>query len=486
MTQTEYRYILKGRRFTFTFFSKEKNTMAEAKGRVGQNMDMLHGPMLKNIMMIAIPLAISSILQQLFNSIDVAVVGHFAGSRAMAAVGANSAIVSLIVGLLGGVSVAVNVIVAGLIGRGDQDKIKRAVRSMFHISVLVGIVLMILGILISKILLTVTKAPENVFDSAVLYLRIYCLCMPFLAIYNYSASILRSRGDTKRALMALVIAGVVNAGLNLFFVIGLHMGVEGVAIATVISNIISAWILMRIVLKEEISAAELMERPLTDPRNISLAIHVGIPAGLQGVLFSFSNMIIQAAINGFGADAIAGNTAATNFEYFNFYFISGFAQTAVTFVSQNYGAGNIKRCRQATRLCMGAGLLISVVYLAIVMIFREFFLSLYSPDPTVIEYGLIRFKYLVSVHFMIASYEITAGALRGFGYSMTPTIISVIGTCLVRPIWVATVFAAIGTLPSLLIVYPVSWVVTGIAMIIAYFIALRKIQRKAESEHFII
>ena len=196
-------------------------------------------------------------------------------------------------------------------------------------------------------------------------------------------------------------------------------------------------------------------------------------------------MIIQAAINGFGADAIAGNTAAANFEYFNFYFVSGFAQTAVTFVSQNYGAGDVTRCRRATRLCVIAGMTLSLVFLGIILLFADFFLGLYSPDPAVIEYGMIRFKYLVSMHFLIGTYEIVAGSLRGFGYSMTPTIISVIGTCVIRPVWVATVFKAIGTMPSLLIVYPVSWVVTGIAMVTAYFFALKRIRKKAASEHLI-
>lgn len=459
--------------------------MAAGAKRAARQMDMLHGPMMKNILMIAIPLALSSILQQLFNSIDVAVVGHFAGSEAMAAVGANSPIVNLIVGLLGGVSVAVNVIIAGLIGRGDGHRIKAAVRSMFYISLTVGAVLMLFGIAVSRTLLVVTKAPDNVLDAAVLYLRIYCMCMPFLAVYNYGASILRSRGDTRRALGVLVIAGLVNTALNLFFVIELHMGVAGVAVATLISNIISAMLLMRIILKEEISPAEMLARPWVDARSVKLAANIGIPAGMQGVLFSFSNMIIQAAINGFGADAIAGNTAAANFEFFNFYFISGFAQTAVTFVSQNYGAGNLDRCRKATRQCMIGGMALSVCFIALLMLFADFFLGLYSPDPAVIEYGLIRFKYLVSMHFLIGTYEITAGALRGFGYSMTPTVISVIGTCVVRPVWVATVFAAVGTMPSLLIVYPVSWVVTGIAMTAAYFHALRRIAKKSASEHLI-
>lgn len=449
-------------------------------------MDMIHGPMMKNILVIAIPLAISSILQQLFNSIDVAVVGHFAGSEAMAAVGANAPIVNLIVGLLGGVSVAVNVIVAGLIGRGDEDKIKDALRSLFYIALFSGVVMMLFGILISKQILMWMKAPGNVIDDAVLYLRLYCLCMPFLSIYNYSASVLRSRGDTRRALIVLVIAGLVNTGLNLCFVIILHMGVEGVAIATLISNVICAVLLMSIILKEEISPAEMIERPLVQSRNARMALQVGVPAGLQGVLFSFSNMIIQTAINSFGAAAIAGNSAAANFEYFNFFIIQGFAQTAVTFVGQNYGAGDIARCRKATRLCAAMGMAVSICFLSVILIFGDFFLGLYSPDPEVVAYGLERFKYLVSVHFLIGTYEIVAGALRGFGYSMTPTIISVIGTCVVRPLWVATVFRMIGTMPSLLIVYPVSWVVTGIAMIVAYFLALKKIQKKAESEHLII
>ena len=459
--------------------------MSQTQRRPALKMDMLHGPMLKNILAIAIPLALSSILQQLFNSIDVAVVGHFAGSAAMAAVGANSPIVGLIVGLLGGISVAVNVIIAGMIGRGDTRRLKDAIRSMFYISVTVGLLLMVFGMLISRLLLTLTHAPENVFDAAVLYLRLYCVCMPFLAVYNYGASILRSRGDTRRALVVLVIAGLVNTALNLFFVIELHMGVAGVAVATIISNVISAVLLMRIILREEISPAEMLTRPLADMRNISMAAHVGIPAGLQGVLFSFSNIIIQTAINSFGADAIAGNTAAANFEYFNFFFVSGFSQTAVTYVSQNYGAGNIDRCRKATRLCAVSGMILSVIFIAFVLLFARFFLGLYSPDPAVIEYGLIRFKYLFTLDFLICTYEVTAGALRGFGYSLTPTVISVIGTCLVRPIWVATVFKSFGTMPSLLIVYPVSWVITGIAMISAYFLAIRRIEKKASAEHMI-
>ena len=436
----------------------------------GHHMDLINGSLLPKIIAFALPLACASILQQFFNAADTAIVGHFT-ENGMAAVGVNSQIVNILVGFASGLSVGINVHIAGLIGRGEEKKIHDAIQSILFLAILTGILTAAIGIVFSYPILQLTKAPAEILPEAAKYTRIYCLGLPFIMLYNFASAILRSRGDTRRPLYALAVSGVVNIVLNIFFVVVLKLGVSGVAIATTISGGISAAIVLRIVLKEEVS------EDFYKSFNIHVGIlvricKIGLPAAFQAMLFSISNMFVQAAINSFGADAIAGNTAALNYEILSYYIATALAQTIVTLTSQNLGANKPERARRSFRLCMLLSLAALLAINTTVIYFGDFFLSFFTTSEAVIEQGLLRFHTVLIFHFLICSYEITAGALRGYGYAMTPTIISIIGTCLLRPAWIATYFHAHRSMKVLLSVYPISWVFTGTVMLGAYYMLI--------------
>lgn len=419
------------------------------------------------------PLAFASILQQLFNACDTAVVGQFTGPVGMAAVGANTPIVNVLVAFATGLAVGVNVHIAGLIGRGRIKSVSTAIQSITFLALLAGLIVGGTGFILSRPILTAMKAPENVMSGAVIYLRVYSIGIPFLMLYNFGSAVLRSRGDTRRPLYILAISGIINVALNLLFVVVLHMGVVGVAIATDIASALSAFFVMRIVILEESKTRFIIPRDIHFGLIIRI-IRIGMPAALQGMLFSISNMIIQTALNGFGSDAIAGSTAAFNYEIMSFYICQAFSQTAVTFVSQNHGAKKEDRCKKTYIICMALAVAVMVVINTLVCINGRLCLEIFSSDENVIASGLVRFNYVLLFHAMINSYEITAGVLRGYGFAMTPTIISIIGTCAFRPFWVMTYFASHRSLENLMMVYPLSWVLTGTLMLAAFYFLWRR------------
>ena len=309
------------------------------------SIDMTHGALWNKILIFALPLAASSILQQLFNSVDTAVVGNFASSQALAAVGSNSSLIALMINLFIGISLGSNVIISRYIGQGVHKNIKAAIHTAIVVALAGGIFLLVLGQFIARPVLVLMGTPDDVIDLAVLYLRIYFLGMPFILLYDFCSSILRSTGDSRRPLYALIAAGVINTGLNLILVIAFHLGVSGVAIATVVSNIVSSGILIYILLHED-------DPIRLEPKALAISWHelkkilvIGVPAGLQGMVFSIANVCIQSTINSFGSDAVAGSAASLNFEYFSYFVVNAFAQTTVTFTSQNYGAGKYDRCK---------------------------------------------------------------------------------------------------------------------------------------------
>lgn len=316
------------------------------------SMDMLHGPMLKKMLLFALPLAAGSILQQLFNAVDVAVVGQFASSEALAAVGANSSVITLLINLFVGISVGSNVIIAHYIGKGEPDRVNGAVHTSILLAILSGVILMILGMIIAGPLLKLMSTPDDVLEMAILYLRIYCIGMPFIMIYNFGAAILRSMGDTRRPLYCLITSGVVNAGLNMLFVIVFHMGVSGVAIATTIANMISAGMILYFLQHTDEHLRMEWKKLRLNKEELLRILQIGVPAGIQGMVFSIANVLIQASVNSFGSDAVAGSAVAMNFEYISYFAVNGFNQAVMTFVSQNLGAGNMKRCRKAYALGM--------------------------------------------------------------------------------------------------------------------------------------
>lgn len=442
-----------------------------------RQMDMLHGSLLDKILLFALPLAASSILQQLFNSADAAVAGRFAGSQALAAVGGNAPVVSLIINLFVGMSVGANVIIANYIGQKNEEKVHEAVHTVYVLAILLGVIMLIMGQVIARPILVMINTPSDVIDLATLYLRIYFCGMPCVMIYNFGSAILRSIGDTKRPLYCLLLSGVINVVLNVFFVVICHMSVEGVAIATVIADTASA-LLVTVFLVRSDDVVKLNLRKLTFKKEyIKKVVQIGAPAGLQGAVFSVSNVCIQAGINGFGTAAIAGSAAALNFEYFTYFTTNAFGQAAVTFVSQNYGAKQYDRCKRAMWLSLLSGMAVTAIMCIIFVTGRETFVSIYTNDPAAIKYGIVRMVIVELFEFMVGLYEIPGGALRGIGHSLLPAVLTVFGSCALRIVWIYTVFQKFHTFPVLMSVYIVTWSVTSILVLGAYFMVTRKVYR---------
>ena len=443
-----------------------------------KEMDMLHGGLAGQLILFAIPLAFSGILQQLFNSADVAVVGRFAGSAALAAVGSCVALVGIFVNLIIGLAVGPNAALANLIGQGQRNRISRMVHTILTFGMILGVVLMGLGFLTARTVLEASGTPESVINEALLYIRIYFIGIPFMTIYNFGAAILRSYGDTKRPMYYLVLSGTVNVILNLVFVICFGLGVEGVAISTTISNMLStALVLVHLHGKEDEFQFRFHKMHI-EWKDLKRVLMIGIPAGIQGAIFSVSNVFIQSGINSFGEDAIAGSSLALNFEYFTYDIANAFAQAAVTFTSQNFGAGNLKRCRKTFWLCLLFGMGFTEILSIVFMIWDNFFVSIYTISDAVAVYGLIRMHHVCSLEGLTATYEVESAALRGMGKSLEPSIITILGTVVFRMIWMVTVFKWIPTYDMLMNVYIASWVFTGGLIFIVYVLYMRKLEKQ--------
>ncbi len=443
-----------------------------------KEMDMLHGGLAGKLILFAIPLAFSSILQQLFNSADVAVVGRFAGSAALAAVGSCVALVGIFVNLIVGLSVGPNAALANLIGQGQRERISGMVHTILTFGIALGVVLMGLGFLTARTVLEASGTPESVINEALLYIRIYFIGVPFMTIYNFGAAILRSYGDTKRPMCYLIISGTVNVVLNLVFVIGFDLGVEGVAISTSVSNMLSTAMVLTHLYRKEDEFQFRFHKMCVIWKDLKRILMIGIPAGIQGAIFSVSNVFIQSGINTFGEDAIAGSSLALNFEYFTYDIGSAFAQAAVTFTSQNFGAGNLKRCRKIFWLCLIFGVGFTEILSIIFMIWDDFFVNIYTISDAVAVYGLIRMHHVCSMEGLTATYEVESAALRGMGKSLEPSIITILGTVVFRMIWMATVFKWIPTYEMLMNVYISSWVFTGGLIFIVYVMHMRKMEKQ--------
>lgn len=443
-----------------------------------KEMDMLNGGLAGKLILFAIPLAFSGILQQLFNSADVAVVGRFAGSAALAAVGSCVALVGIFVNLIIGLAVGPNAALANLIGQGQRNRISGMVHTILTFGMILGVVLMGLGFLTARTVLEASGTPESVINEALLYIRIYFIGIPFMTIYNFGAAILRSYGDTKRPMYYLVLSGTVNVILNLVFVICFGLGVEGVAISTTISNMLStALVLVHLHGKEDEFQFRFHKMHI-EWKDLKRVLMIGIPAGIQGAIFSVSNVFIQSGINSFGEDAIAGSSLALNFEYFTYDIANAFAQAAVTFTSQNFGAGNLKRCRKTFWLCLLFGMGFTEILSIVFMIWDDFFVSIYTISDTVAVYGLIRMHHVCSLEGLTATYEVESAALRGMGKSLEPSIITILGTVVFRMIWLVTVFRWIPTYDMLMNVYIASWVFTGGLIFIVYVLYMRKLEKQ--------
>jgi putative MATE family efflux protein len=440
-----------------------------------KEMNMLEGRLDGKILSFALPLAAASILQQLFNSADLAVVGRFDSSASMAAVGSNASVIALLISLFIGLSTGANVVIAAQIGRGEKKKVSEAVHTEYLLAIICGFLLMFIGIPSSHGILLLMGAPEEVMNKAILYLRIYFLGMPFFMIYNFASAVLRAKGDSQRPLLALLAGGIINVVLNLFFVIVMHLSVAGVAIATDLSNGVSALYMTICLLREEEPYRLSFRRLKISGDDLKKTFAIGFPAGLQGVVFSLSNVVIQSAINSFGSDAIAGASAAGTFETMAYYVINAFAQTAVTFTSQNYAARKYDRCRAVFRKTWLYGTLITLIVSLVFWFGRGFFLSFFSTDPDVLKYAEIRLLLVGTLEIGTGLYEISGGCLRGMGKSMTPAALTIIGSCLFRLIYVNTVFVHYRSFVTLFLVYPISWLITGAMVLYAYFSTRRQL-----------
>lgn len=443
-------------------------------------MDMTHGTLWNKILIFALPLAASSILQQLFNSVDTAVVGRFASSQALAAVGSNGSLISLLINLFVGISLGSNVVIAHYIGQGAQKNIQAAIHTAIVVALVSGFFVMILGQFIARPVLLLMGTPEDVIDLAVLYLRIYLLGMPFIMLYDFGSSILRSTGDSKRPLYSLIVAGVINTLLNLVLVIGFKLSVSGVAIATVISNVVSSGIVIYFLTQESEPIKLDLKKLAVSTTELKKILKIGVPAGLQGMMFSIANVCIQSTINSFGSDAIAGSAAALNYEFLSYFMVNAFAQTTVTFTSQNYGAGEYDRCKKIFGIGMMFSLISCGLLSAVFVIGRGFFLGLYSTDANVLAYAKQRICIATTLELLTSIYEISAGAMRGLGHSMTPAVITFMGSCVLRLIWISTACKMVHEFWMLMIIYPISWIITGIAMMIAYGMLKHRIFKKAQ------
>lgn len=444
-----------------------------------KKIDMLSGSIWDKIIMFALPLAASSILQQLFNSADIAIVGNFAGNHALAAVGANSPIINLLVNLFVGLSVGANVVIATFIGEKNQKRTSAAVQTSIVLSIISGFILLVIGLVFARPILELISTPEEIIGLAQNYLRIYFMGMPFIMLYNFAAAIMRSNGDTKRPLIALLVSGIINVCLNLFFVVVCHMNVEGVAIATVLANVVSSLMLVYFLVKDQgIIHLDLHNLHINKPILIRIA-KIGLPAGLQGTVFSISNVCIQSATNGLGANAIAGSAAALNYEYFAYFIVSVFGQTAVSFIGQNYGAKNYQRCKDITRWSFILGISATLVSSFLFVFFREPLVSIFTSDPQVAQFAYDKILFIISFEFLNFIIELVSGCLRGIGYSSVPAIICVVGICGIRVFYVYLIYPSMVSFSNLMMVYPISWVVTVLALIIVYFFVQKKAYKLA-------
>ena len=445
-------------------------------------MDMCSGPILRKMLMFALPLMLSSILQLLFNAADIVVVGKFAGDNSLAAVGSNTALINLLTNLFIGLSIGANVVAARHYGAKAWDDLRRTVHTAMLLSMLSGALLLVLGVIGAEQMLIWMQTPEEVLPLATVYLRIYFLGMISTMVYNFGSALLRAVGDTKRPLYFLLCAGVINVILNLLFVIGFQMDVMGVAIATVISETVSALLVLRCLVKEKGGIHLELRAMRIDRKKMLQILRIGLPAGFQGVVFALSNVVIQSSVNIFGNIVVAGNSAAANLEGFVYMAMNAFYQTTLSFVSQNYGAGEQKRINRIVLLGEACVIVTGTLLGNMVVFFGNDLLQIYSSNPEVIAAGMVRLHYISMIYALCGIMDVMVGALRGIGYSIMPMIVSIVGVCVLRLIWLATVFQIpeFHKIETVYLSYPVTWILTSLVYIVFFvWIRIRSARKKS-------
>lgn len=440
-------------------------------------MDMCNGPIISKMLIFAIPLMCSSILQLLFNAADIVVVGKFAGDNSLGAVGSTTALINLLVNLFMGLSVGANVLAARDYGGNRKDELSKTVHTSMMLSIISGIILTFVGVLFSRQILILMKSPDEILPLASLYLKIYFIGMPASMAYNFGSAILRSVGDTKRPLYFLFAAGIVNVILNLIFVIVFNMDVAGVALATIISQYISAFLVIRCLMRESEGIKLHISKLKIHKDKLMPILRVGIPAGFQGVIFSLSNVVIQSSVNIFGNIIVSGNSAAQNIEGFIYVGMNAFYQAAISFTSQNMGAGKKERVR---KIAISAQILVILtgLILGLTALFSgRWLLRIYTNNPEVIEAGMRRMVVITTTYFLCGMMDVMVGIMRGLGYSIIPMIVSLIGACGLRLIWIATVFQIpqYHNVTTVYVAYPISWAITFTIHVITYIIIRQRL-----------
>lgn len=435
-----------------------------------KKIDMTHGSLWDKILMIALPLAASGILQQLFNAADVAVVGRFVGKEAMAAVGANAPVVNILITMFTGISLGANVVISRYTGRKDKENAENAAHTAILVAVISGFFILVLGQCIARITLEMMSVPSDCLDMAVLYLRVYLCGMPVIFLYNFEAAIFQSQGDTKTPLMCLIISGIVNVILNLFFVIVIGMTVNGVALATVISNGISSMLLFAFLLKGKTPLTIEKQRFRIHAELLKEMLQIGLPAGLQGMVFSISNILIQSAVNSLGTDVVAGSSAAGNLEIIGYFVVNSFSQVCTTIIGQNFRANQPERCHKTLMISLLESWIVGGTVSFLIIIFGKQLLRLFNSDPNVIAFGYQRLFWILSFEVINGTIDIISGAMRGYGESLTPALIALVCICGVRIVYIFTYFASHRSFTTLMLAYPISWIITVIVISAAYLI----------------
>ena len=447
-----------------------------------KQVNMLDGNLLENIVLFALPVVASGIMQLLFNAIDMVVVGKYSGNASMAAVSSTGSLVNLVTNMFIGLSIGTSVTVAKRIGAGDNKKVSLAVHTSITVALIAGVILTVFGVIFSRPLLVMMKSPDDVIDLSSLYLKVYFTGMLATMVYNFGSAVLRAKGDTKKPLYALTIAGILNALLNLFFVINLKMDVAGVGLASSISSYVSAGMIIYVLIHETGPVRLNLKKLKIDRESLIDIAKVGIPSGIQGTVFSLSNVVIQSSINGFGKITMAGNGAASSIEGFVYNAMNAFYQTCMTFTSQNLGAGKIKRIRKILVVCQRCVIVTGIVAGFGTYAAGNFLLGIYSDDPAVIAAGMDRMYYVGRIYFICGIMDVFVGALRGMGASVGPMIVALLGACAFRLVWNATYFQAHHTIGNLYFSYPLSWALTGSVHFLTFLFVYQRARKKNRSE----
>lgn len=467
----------------FAFYIREIIIMPSQTKKY--EMDMCSGPILKKMLVFTLPLMLSGILQLLFNAADIVVVGRFAGDDSLGAVGSTSALINLLTNLFMGLSVGANVVAARFFGAKRSEELSRTVHTTMTLSLISGALLTFIGLFGAKSILVLMQTPPEVIDLASLYLRIYFIGITSAMVYNFGSALLRAVGDTKRPLYYLIIAGVVNVLLNLLFVIVFKMDVAGVALATVISQTLSAALVVRCLMREKGDINLDLKKLRVDRSKLFLILRVGLPAGFQGTVFSLSNVVIQSSVNTFGNVVVSGNSAAANIEGFVYIAMNSFYQATISFVSQNFGAGEYKRINRIVITGEACVIAVGLLLGNAAVLFGESLLHIYSKTPEVIAAGMVRIKIICTTYALCGMMDVMVGALRGLGSSVIPMIVSLIGACGLRLLWIATVFniPEYHFIETVYISYPITWTITLTAHCICFAVVRSRVKRKYEANN---